>query len=371
MIEEEKKKRSWSKIVKFSFRFFSFCVILVYVISILAFYFPPSKLGPLSILGLFYWPILVLLLFSVLILLLRREWKWLIMHFLVFLASLGNISSFFSFGLGKEDGLNKKISIYTHNVHLMGYYDGKSSEKNRDIVLSAIGSKNPDIICLQECYWNDEENSFFHWSQELSLREYHACERVTHTLSDGSHFGVVILSKFPIRFKGTVPFDNDVNNFAVYADIETTAGMVRVFSVHFQSFRLKERDLKLFDENIAVDEIQNNSLPLLVQLYRANLKREKQVDRLVRSMEDCDYPIIVCGDFNDSPSSHAYYTLTSKLDDVFNKSNLGVGATYNGPLPGMRIDYILSDKKFGVESCEKIEINSSDHDALFAIIGLK
>ncbi len=368
---EDEKKKSWSKIVKFIFRFFSFCVILVYVTSILAFYFPASKLGPLSILGLFYWPILVLFLFSVLILLLRREWRWLLIHLLVFLASLGNISSFFSFGLSKEEGLSKKISIYTHNVHLMGYYDGKSNEKNKEIVLNSIANKNPDVICLQECYWNDEEFSFFHWNQEPRLKEYNACERVTHTLSDGSHFGVVILSKFPIKFKGTVPFDNDVNNFAVYADLETPLGIVRVFSVHFQSFRLKERDLKLFDEDIAVDEIQNNSLPLLVQLYRANLKREKQVGRLMRSMEECEYPILVCGDFNDSPSSNAYYTLTRKLNDVFNKSNFGVGATYNGPLPGMRIDYILCDQKFGVESCERIEVNSSDHDALFATIGLK
>jgi endonuclease/exonuclease/phosphatase family metal-dependent hydrolase len=371
MIEAEQKKSFWSRVIKFSIRFFSFCILMLYLASIVAFYLPPSSVGPLSVLALFYWPLLLLFLFSVLLLLLRREWKWLALHALIFLASIGNVSSLFSFGIGKEEGLKKYISVYTQNVHLMGYYDGKLSEKNKEIILSSIESKNPDVICLQECYWNEQENSFFHWGQDVRLKDYFPCERVTHTLSDGSHFGVVILSKFPIRFKGTVPFENDVNNFAVYADVDTPLGLVRFYSVHFQSFRLKDSELKLFDENLAVDEIQNNSLPLLVQLYRANLKREKQVDRLMQSMNDCQYPVVLCGDFNDSPSSNTYYKLTRHLNDSYSEANIGVGATYNGPLPGMRIDYILHDERLAVSTCEKLEVNSSDHDALLAIVGLK
>ena len=371
MAEAKGKTGIGSKIIKYGFRIYASCIFLLYFSALVAYYFPSSYTGPLSIASLFYWPILVLFSISMVVFLFLREWKWLIAHGILFLMSLGSFSSFFSFGLGASASLKNEITIYTHNVHLMGYYDGKLSYQNKERIMREIDQRKPDVICLQECFWNEEENSFFHWSQEPRLKAYSACERVTHKLSDNSHFGVVILSKYPIKYKGTIPFDNDVNNFAVYADLDTPNGILRVYSVHLQSFRLKEKELKMFDENLDVDEIQINSKPLLVQLYRSNLKREKQVDRLTKSIAESPYPVVVCGDFNDCPNSNTYYRMTKDLNDAYVLSNFGIGATYNGLLLGMRIDYCLTDKRLQVKSCERIEVNSSDHDALFATVGVQ
>jgi endonuclease/exonuclease/phosphatase family metal-dependent hydrolase len=369
--KEKVRSSRFSRFVGIFVRIVAVVSFLVYALSILAFYMSPAVIGPLSILGLFYWPALILYLVSAIFLILRKEWKWLLIYSLGLFLSVGNITSLFSFGIGVNTSANASFSIYTNNVHLLGYYDGKDSKVNREKYLQNIFNSNADIICLQECYWKEGSGSFFFWKNEEKLSGYNVCERATHTLSDGSHFGVILMTKFPIRFQGTVPFENDVNNFAIYADIETPNGMIRVYSVHLQSFRLKERHLKLFDEEIGVGEIQNNSKPLFVQLYRATLKRSKQVERLSKSIEESPYPVFVCGDFNDVPSSNSYFRLTRALQDAFLASNDGVGATYNGPFPGMRIDYILHDEKFGVNTFEKIEIPFGDHDALFAEFGLK
>ncbi len=81
-------------------------------------------------------------------------------------------------------------------------------------------------------------------------------------------------------------------------------------------------------------------------------------------MDSSPFPILVCGDFNDLPNSYAYQKIAKGLEDSFLKKGNGIGSTFIGKIPFLRIDYILHSHHF-----ETIKINIhpqelSDHKAI-------
>lgn len=361
--KEIKKLSHWGKFVRFVFRFVSLFVITCFGLSYSTSHFPPSTFNFLSVLGLFFWPLLLIFLLVAIVMTIRKEWKWLIVFGCCFILSLPDLFSFFSFQMenqGNSGGLGLKLM--THNTHLMGYYDGENAEPNRDAILNEIRSVNPDVLCLQECYWNNNGGDFLsEQSRNEILSGYAVHERTTHVLSDGGRFGLVIFSKYPVVNQGQVPFENEVNNFCIYMDVLVGGDTIRIYNAHLQSFRLKKKSLQLFDENIDMNEIQNESKPLLTQLYVSSLKRSKQVDVLASHIEGCSHKVIVAGDFNDTPVSYTYNRFMTSLEDSFQDAGSGIGSTYRGPLLGLRIDYVLHSKGLCAKTYSTSEAGASDH----------
>ena len=93
----------------------------------------------------------------------------------------------------------------------------------------------------------------------------------------------------------------------------------------------------------------------------AFIKRGEQA-RLVReALDRTIYPSILCGDFNDVPNNYTYYHIKKDWQDSFLKSSMGIGRTYLGVAPTLRIDYILTDKNFKIEQFEMVDEDLSDH----------
>ena len=93
----------------------------------------------------------------------------------------------------------------------------------------------------------------------------------------------------------------------------------------------------------------------------AIIKRAEQAATLREHLNQCPYPVIVCGDFNDTPVSFTYRTVRGDLKDSFTESGKGTANTYNGKLPSFRIDYILYSPKFTSYNFEVSTLNHSDH----------
>ena len=77
-------------------------------------------------------------------------------------------------------------------------------------------------------------------------------------------------------------------------------------------------------------------------------------------MKNCPYPIIICGDFNDTPLSFSYHTLANELIDSFEKAGRGIGNSHT-KIPFLRIDYILHDSFFKTVKYNKHREALSDH----------
>ena len=77
------------------------------------------------------------------------------------------------------------------------------------------------------------------------------------------------------------------------------------------------------------------------RLKKSFIKRAIEVDVIKEHMNKSPFPIIICGDFNDTPNSYAYKKISHGLKDSFLEQGIGIGSTFLGKIPFLRIDYIL------------------------------
>jgi len=92
-------------------------------------------------------------------------------------------------------------------------------------------------------------------------------------------------------------------------------------------------------DNEALDAMKS----LSVNLRQGFIRRARQAESLKSQIRKSPYPVIIAGDFNDTPVSYSYRKIRKGLNDSFVRSGYGAGFTYRGNYPANRIDYILYD----------------------------
>lgn len=149
----------------------------------------------------------------------------------------------------------------------------------------------------------------------------------------------------------------------IFTDILLNTDTVRVYNCHLQSYRLQKAEINTID-SINLDNHQKTKekiLELGLKFKDALIKRAEQAATLREHINGSRYPVIVCGDFNDTPVSFTYRTVKGNLEDSFTQSGKGTANTYNGKLPSFRIDYILYSPIFTSFNFEVSSLNHSDH----------
>jgi len=99
--------------------------------------------------------------------------------------------------------------------------------------------------------------------------------------------------------------------------------------------------------------------------------RATQAEIISTQIHSNNYPFIITGDFNDVPSSYTYRKITKGLKDAFLEKGFGIGVTYMGLSPTLRIDYILTNSNWDVKAFEQVDENLSDHHMIMADLLLK
>ena len=92
-------------------------------------------------------------------------------------------------------------------------------------------------------------------------------------------------------------------------------------------------------------------------------KRAEEVTVIKEHMQKSPFPILVCGDFNDTPLSYAYNKIKGDLIDAFKNSAKGIGDSFVN-IPALRIDYILHDHRMQSTNYKKHKQILSDHYAI-------
>jgi endonuclease/exonuclease/phosphatase family metal-dependent hydrolase len=240
------------------------------------------------------------------------------------------------------------IKVMSFNVHLFDLYNWSGRHEHRDKILDYLKRESPDVVCFQEYFTSDGLQKGFRMNDTLKsiLAADYSHIAYTTTLHDNKdHWGIATFSKYPIVNKKTVHFRKNRKNAFIYSDITVGTDTLRVINTHLESIRFKPEDYKFMQNPGESEEELSSGLNILRKLKRAYTKRSQQVNVLKSEMIKSPYPVIVCGDFNDTPSSYAYHNLSEGLSDAFRESGKGFGKTYGGSLPSYRIDYILHDKK--------------------------
>ena len=141
-----------------------------------------------------------------------------------------------------------------------------------------------------------------------------------------------------------------------------------------QSIRFGYADKQFIDAITSAEDAENeleNSKNILRRIKRAYTKRAGQALSIAAHIAECRYPVIVCGDFNDTPNSFAYHTVSENLLDAFKESGSGYAQTFSAGLPLPRIDYLLHSPDFQASEFEIRKVEYSDHYPVSCVLSKK
>lgn len=298
-------------------------------------------------------------------LVLLAVWAWRFNRFAFYHAGIiafgwQYVTGFIGFDFGKDTVPESALVVATHNLGGL-FYGKKMSDALRektasDYVRFLQENGDPDILCTQET-----GGKFYRL----------VAEKMGYAYNFNLKKGTVILSRFPMDGGGEVPFGKTANS-SLWVDMRVGGKLFRVYNVHLQSNKVTADTEKVIGEaELDEGETWKEIGSVLGRVGGATSLRALQAQRLREHMVSCQHPIIVCGDFNDTPNSYAYATISEGLSDTFRDKGLGLGTTFAGALPLLRIDYVLTERSFTTLSCRTARSGGfSDHYPVFVALGL-
>ncbi len=347
-------------------------VVLCLIGSYGAPYISPLEFWPISFLGLAF-PLIFLANMVFVVYWIFSKSKWVLLSVLVGIFGINQVPSFIQFGQKvSTDTSIKRINIVSFNTHYMGAYDMINNDTT--IFFDNLNGVQPDIICLQEFAnlgGNYEKPLFREFFKRY--KNYSNVNADALSVNYPTGYGVCIFTKYPIINKGFVELMNKNSNLTVFADIVVGSDTLRVINTHLKSIVFEKADYQVMQEfkkagEVAeVDEVKR----IGSKIKYAFKVRARQAEIVSGKISMSPYKIILCGDFNDSPTSYVYHTVKGEMKDAFRESGFGMSRTYIGKMPSFRIDYILHDASFSNFNYRTHTINFSDHKMISCTILLK
>lgn len=320
-------------------------------LSLRASFVSPEQGGVWTTLAMLMPVFLVLNLVALVWWLFHRKWILSLFPVVALALNLGYISAMLQLpdlhGQTREDDLR----VATFNVNNLQYNGSQSQTANAISLL--MRQEKVGILCMQEFPGGSYGES--------AVKQF--ADILPYAVQDG---GQAILSRYPILDHKYVRFP-DTNNDYLYADLLAEGDTVRVISVHLQTSgiaALHRRYIKEHGQEMPVEAMFGT-------LKENGLRRAQQV-REIRSLVDSSpMPVILAGDFNDTPSSYTYRQMKGDMTDGFQSNGSGFGATFR-PMGGvLRIDYVFFDKAFEGVRYYIPRDKLSDHRPVIAHMRLK
>lgn len=322
------------------------------ILSTLAGVVEPSRMAIISILSYGYFLFLLANVVFIIIWLFLSRWE--------FLVSVAAIVVRFSFvplffqvgGTLDAEGNNHTLKVMTLNTHGFNGMDNDTlmtADSGAVMFLEMIDREQPDVMCLQEFFC--PKHVALVDSIEAMGYQYHYGVHGSNTRSQA-----ILFSRCKI-LKG---YDMDRKS-KFYADIEKEGCTVRVCCVHLDSYQLTDDDLESF-EKLSHAKTDSSTHRLMKKFKETTRQHEREwKEELKPLVEASSVPLIIAGDFNDTPASYIYQQATDLLADPYVEQGRGFGTTYHGPYPAFRIDYILHSRDLEALSYKRIPSAISDH----------
>ena len=363
---------NWRKLSRFS-RIVAYLTLLSNILLILSYFnylIPPSNFWGYAVLGLGYPFILLVNILFFIYWLLRKE-LFFLYTLIVLISGYYHHSRYIQLSPVKVS-LNQQnqLKVMSYNVRLFDLYNWTENKKTRNQIIDQIKEVNPDVVCFQEYYFTSS-NSFK--TRELIVKELklnYFYENFSHESKGDSKFGIATFSKYPIIESNAISFDNDQSNQCIWTDLMVNQDTIRVFNAHMGSIRFNYSDYKLLGgKGSPLWPHQKKPAQQIINRLKIGFsKREQQLKQLLPALKKSPYKTILCSDINDTPLSYAYHQLDKYFTDAFTQSANGIGGTYIGYIPGLRIDYIWHSKDLSSGNFITHREKLSDHKAISASI---
>ncbi len=334
-------------------------VIIAGVITLFVPYLSPHRMWFFAALGLVapvtYIATVILTLYWII------RWRWIRAGVMLGLAVVGfaYVSLFYRPEIGREYGeqsYRNAFKVMTYNLRWFYNDEGQSSVNE---VMDLIEAADPDIICLQEYNPRLADRS----DRVALLYQRYQCKFFGMTGNEPDTVDIVpmcIFSKYKILRSGEVLSPRT----SVWVDINLDGDTVRVFNNHLMSTAIKSADNDYLTNHLfQKDTAREERMKSIFRRFSDNsILRARQVDTISEVIARSPRRRIVCGDFNDTPMSYAYHTMSDDLNDAFSDCGSGYSHTYRGFFNTLRIDYILRSDDFETLSYEVPDsVTASDH----------
>ena len=214
----------------------------------------------------------------------------------------------------KKHQFDQLINIMTYNVRLFNQNENLNDDKIENKILDMVKEEKPDILCFQEFNLTEKTKEIFNF----------------FNYKRNNDNKLQILTNYKVLKSGYI----QSKNICIYKDIVLN-DTIRIYNIHLQS----------------------NWVKTMKYSYQ---KRVNEAIKIKKHINKSPYPVIICGDFNDTPISYTYTKLKNGLLDSFEESGIGIGNSYVS-IPTLRIDYILHSKEYKSYNYKKNKFKLSDH----------
>lgn len=177
-----------------------------------------------------------------------------------------------------------------------------------------------------------------------------------------------ILWETPLDSMANACFIKDSLSNAVTDSLLNQSKKITIFTIHLQSTRINTTGTEVANMEKTGNKVDNMEVAkrITTRMGIGYKMRAEQINILSDSIRNNLYPVILCGDFNDTPLSYVYNTATSLLTDGFRESGQGYIYTYKYYKKIVRIDYILHSKDFKSVKYFSPDKNWSDHNPVIS-----
>ncbi|HLT32171.1 MAG TPA: endonuclease/exonuclease/phosphatase family protein [Aquaticitalea sp.] len=338
-----KKLNLFDKIVFFFNSVAAVLLLLSYILP----YFEPKKFAFLSVLSLTV-PFLIIINILFVIYWLLKVKKQVFLSLIVLLIGYPYLMSLYKFTSSKNLDESDDISVMNYNVRLFNVFKWIPDEGVDKDIIEFINEQQPDIVSIQE-YRRDEDIEFSGYKKF----EIISGEKVKN--------GQAIFSKFPIVNSGSIEFPDSYNN-AIFIDVVKGQDTIRVYNVHLQSMKIDANG-----DALAKESSEN----LFKQVSKTFSMQQFQTELFLLHKRKCHYKMIICGDFNNTAYSYVYKEIKGDLQDAFVEAGNGFGRTFNFRFFPVRIDFILVDEDFEINSFKTFDVLLSDHYPIMSRVKMK
>jgi endonuclease/exonuclease/phosphatase family metal-dependent hydrolase len=346
------------KLIRYIILTINIVVSILLILAAISDQIPPSDALFFSYLGLLYPFIFTINILFIAYWLIAKRWFMLISLF-SFLVCWEATQNHFPLHFGKKDNTDNTLKILTYNV--MGFAYTDHTEARHNPIIDYIAQSDADIVCLQEyfVYNSGSRLTAQKVNNALQMYPYSSVIRLKNL-----EWGLAVYSKYPIIQSRPINYKSRDNGSSVHI-ININGKSLALINNHLESFKLTSRDKSKYSDFITEPGPENFGElrgTIRQKIGPAYILRAEQARRIANEISKlhCDYTI-VCGDFNDTPTSYAYRTIRGRMHDAYTDAGSGPTGTYNQNHFHFRIDHILYSPNMKAIDCHVDKVKYSDH----------
>jgi len=258
------------------------------------------------------------------------------------------------------------LVVMTFNVPTVG----PSERALGEAMVAVVRAEGPTVLAMQDAWVTATEPGR---PAHLDVQVRAVAERLPYRVEIPAQFGFNLgwrrnANEVPLLVREGVGSFEVIEQRALRlsGDDDTSVGLRTrfrwqgregvLYNVHLRSFGERKPwrdDLRLLDPT--------TWLPYVRQYRSAYRFRARDVDRIADALARERLPVLLVGDFNDTPDTWTYRRLSRGLRDAFRVAGDGLGRTYHSRKPFVRIDYVMADPAWEIVAARVPDVRLSDH----------